>query len=114
MPRAMCWYCGQDLESTNLKARAARASDLKDMPGNEDTPGLVIGATLSRDAASDVLVLRPGLGIDEFKSSRGKGFRSQGHAGQRGHAGAGDRRDTVARCRERCAGIAARTWNRRI
>jgi hydroxymethylbilane synthase len=56
------------------KLHAAMHS-LKDMPGNEDTPGLVIGATLSRDAASDVMVLRPGLGIDEFKSSRGKGFK---------------------------------------
>ena len=37
---------------------------LKDMPGNEDTPGLVIGATLARDPATDVLVLRPGLSID--------------------------------------------------
>src|ERR1700691_366684 len=53
----------------------AAMHSLKDMPGNEDTPGLVIGATLSRDSASDVLVLRPGLSIDELKSSRGKGFK---------------------------------------
>jgi hydroxymethylbilane synthase len=48
---------------------------LKDMPGNEDTPGLVIGATLARDPAGDVLVLRPGLSLDEIKRSRGKGFK---------------------------------------
>ena len=48
---------------------------LKDMPGNEDTPGLVIGATLRRDAASDVLVLRPGLSIEEFRRAGGKGFK---------------------------------------
>ena len=48
---------------------------LKDMPGNEDTPGLVIGATLTRDPPSDVLVLRPGLSIEEFRRSRGKGFK---------------------------------------
>lgn len=48
---------------------------LKDMPGNEDTPGLVIGATLKREAATDVLVLRPGLTIDALRQSRGKGFR---------------------------------------
>ena len=53
----------------------AAMHSLKDMPGNEDTPGLVIGATLSRDPPSDVLVLRPGLSIDAFRRSRGKGFK---------------------------------------
>jgi hydroxymethylbilane synthase len=53
----------------------AAMHSLKDMPGNEDTPGLVIGATLSRDPANDVLVLRPGLSVEELRSSRGKGFK---------------------------------------
>jgi hydroxymethylbilane synthase len=53
----------------------AAMHSLKDMPGNEDTPGLVIGATLPRDAANDVLVLRAGLAIDDFGRSRGKGFK---------------------------------------
>ena len=53
----------------------AAMHSLKDMPGNEDTPGLVIGATLPRGAANDVLVLRAGLAIDEFGRSRGKGFK---------------------------------------
>jgi hydroxymethylbilane synthase len=48
---------------------------LKDMPGNEDTPGLVIGATLSRDPPGDVLVLRSGISIDDLRRSRGKGFK---------------------------------------
>src|SRR5690348_860341 len=48
---------------------------LKDMPGNEDTPGLVIGATLSRDPPGDVLVLRPGLALDDFLRVGGKGFK---------------------------------------
>src|SRR4029079_712499 len=48
---------------------------LKDMPGNEDTPGLVVGATLSRDPPGDVFVLRPGLSPDELRRSRGKGFK---------------------------------------
>jgi hydroxymethylbilane synthase len=47
---------------------------LKDVPGNEDTPGLVIGATLSRDPPGDVLVLRPGTSVAEFKRTRGNGF----------------------------------------
>jgi hydroxymethylbilane synthase len=53
----------------------AAMHSLKDMPGNEDTPGLVIGATLKRDAASDVLVLRRGLSIEEFRRAGGKGFK---------------------------------------
>src|SRR5260221_14543322 len=52
----------------------AAMHSLKDMPGNEDTPGLVIGATLSRDPPTDALVLRPGLSLEEFRRARGKGF----------------------------------------
>jgi hydroxymethylbilane synthase len=53
----------------------AAMHSLKDMPGNEDTPGLVIGATLPRDPANDVLVLRAGLAVDDFRQSRGRGFK---------------------------------------
>jgi hydroxymethylbilane synthase len=53
----------------------AAMHSLKDMPGNEDTPGLVIGATLARDPPGDVLVLRQGLSIEDFRGSRGKGYK---------------------------------------
>jgi hydroxymethylbilane synthase len=53
----------------------AAMHSLKDMPGNEDTPGLVIAATLSRDPPGDVLVLRAGVSIDELRRARGKGFK---------------------------------------
>src|ERR1700722_17368894 len=53
----------------------AAMHSLKDMPGNEDTPGLVIGATLSRDPPGDVLVLRAGISIDDLRRSRGNGFK---------------------------------------
>jgi hydroxymethylbilane synthase len=53
----------------------AAMHSLKDMPGNEDTPSLVIGATLSRDPPGDVLVLRDGLSPDQLRKSRGKGFK---------------------------------------
>jgi hydroxymethylbilane synthase len=53
----------------------AAMHSLKDMPGNEDTPGLVIGATLSRDPPGDVLVLRPGVSFDEVKRTGGTGFK---------------------------------------
>src|SRR3954447_14540325 len=52
----------------------AAMHSLKDMPGNEDTPGLVIGATLPRDPPTDALVLRPGVSLDDLKRTRGKGF----------------------------------------
>jgi hydroxymethylbilane synthase len=53
----------------------AAMHSLKDMPGNEDTPGLVIGATLSRDPPTDALVVRQGISIEDIKSSRGKGYK---------------------------------------
>jgi hydroxymethylbilane synthase len=53
----------------------AAMHSLKDMPGNEDTPGLVIGATLPRDPAGDVLVLRAGVSIDDIRRSHGNGFK---------------------------------------
>lgn len=53
----------------------AAMHSLKDMPGNEDTPGLVIGATLTRDSPTDALVMRAGLSIDDLRRSRGKGFK---------------------------------------
>src|SRR5262245_35789990 len=52
----------------------AAMHSLKDMPGNEDTPGLVIGATLSRDPPEDALVLRPGVTLEAFRQAHGKGF----------------------------------------
>src|SRR3954463_8531440 len=53
----------------------AAMHSLKDMPGNEDTPGLVIGATLPRDPAGDALVLRQGVSLEDLRRSRGKGFK---------------------------------------
>lgn len=53
----------------------AAMHSLKDMPGNEDTPGLVIGATLRRDPPEDVLVLRAGVSIEAIRKARGRGFK---------------------------------------
>ena len=53
----------------------AAMHSLKDMPGNEDTPGLVIGATLSRDPPGDVLVLREPLKSSIESPSRSKGYK---------------------------------------
>jgi hydroxymethylbilane synthase len=53
----------------------AAMHSLKDMPGNEDTPGLVIGATLSRDPPTDALVLRAGLSVEDLARSKGEGYK---------------------------------------
>ncbi|MBX9649025.1 MAG: hydroxymethylbilane synthase [Xanthobacteraceae bacterium] len=53
----------------------AAMHSLKDVPGNEETPGLVLAAMLARDAANDSLVLRPGLSLEDFRAQHGKGFK---------------------------------------
>jgi hydroxymethylbilane synthase len=53
----------------------AAMHSLKDMPGNEDTPGLVIGATLERDPPTDALVVRSGLSIADLRRSKGRNFK---------------------------------------
>jgi len=53
----------------------AAMHSLKDVPGNEETPGLIIAATLPRDAANDALVLRPGVSLEQFRTSKGRGFK---------------------------------------
>ncbi len=53
----------------------AAMHSLKDMPGNEDTPGLVIGATLTRDSPPMRWCCAPGLSIDDLRRARGKGFK---------------------------------------
>ena len=57
------------------KLHAAMHS-LKDMPGNEDTPGLVIGATLSRDSASDVLCCGQGCPSENCEARAARASRS--------------------------------------
>jgi hydroxymethylbilane synthase len=53
----------------------AAMHSLKDMPGNEDTPGLVIGAMLVRDPPTDALVVRDGVTLESLRRSHGKGFK---------------------------------------
>ena len=48
---------------------------LKDMPGNEEVPGLVIGAYLKREDPTDSLVLKPGLTMDELRRDCGASFK---------------------------------------
>ncbi len=48
---------------------------LKDMPGNEETPGFVIGAFLKREAPEDALVLRPGLDLAKVMETKAAGLK---------------------------------------
>ena len=53
----------------------AAMHSLKDVPGDEEAPGLVFGAYLKREAVEDVLVLRPDHTLDDFEQKRGAGFK---------------------------------------
>ena len=48
---------------------------LKDVPGNEETPGLIIAATWRATPPMIAWCLRPGLSLEEFRAARGKGFK---------------------------------------
>ena len=48
---------------------------LKDMPGNEETQDLVIGAYLKRDDPTDSLILRRDLSMKELQEDQGRGFK---------------------------------------
>ena len=81
----------------------AAMHSLKDMPGNEDTPGLVIGATLSRDPPGDVLVLRAGRFDRRSQALARQGFQDRHQRGAaRGLCAAavsGSRGDSLSRRR---------------
>lgn len=53
----------------------AAMHSLKDMPGDEEAPGLVIGAVLAREAVEDVIVLRGDRTLDELTAGKGDGFK---------------------------------------
>ena len=65
------------IKKTLLSAAAMMAGELdcamhslKDMPGDEETPGLVIGAYLKREAAADALILPAGVSVDAIDKDR--------------------------------------------
>lgn len=53
----------------------AAMHSLKDMPGDEETPGLVVAAYLTREASADALVLRATLPLADFEAAKGEGFK---------------------------------------
>ena len=53
----------------------AAMHSLKDMPGDEETPGLVIGAYMKRETLEDALVLRKGESFEAFQAAEGAGYK---------------------------------------
>ncbi|MBL8558788.1 MAG: hydroxymethylbilane synthase [Hyphomonadaceae bacterium] len=53
----------------------AAMHSLKDMPGNEETPGLIVGAYLEREDARDSMALRPGLTYEAIRDSQGASIK---------------------------------------
>ncbi len=53
----------------------AAMHSLKDVPGDEETPNLVIGAYLKREAVEDALVLRRDHALSDFQTRKGEGYK---------------------------------------
>lgn len=53
----------------------AAMHSLKDVPGDEETEGLVFGAYLKREAIEDALVLHPEHSLEVLEKERGAGFK---------------------------------------
>ncbi len=53
----------------------AAMHSLKDVPGDEEAPGLVIGAYLKREAIEDALVLHRDHSLTSFQERNGAGFK---------------------------------------
>ena len=56
-------------------ALQAAMHSLKDVPGDEETPGLVLGAYIEREPPEDVLVLRGDIALDHFLETKGAGLK---------------------------------------
>ena len=68
-------FVGEIREAMRSGALEAAMHSLKDMPGDEEAPGLVIAAMLTREPSGDALVLKPGLSLEEFEKNGGAGFK---------------------------------------
>lgn len=53
----------------------AAMHSLKDVPGDEEAPGLVFAAYLKREAVEDALVLHPNLALETLEASKGEGLK---------------------------------------
>lgn len=53
----------------------AAMHSLKDVPGDEEAPGLVFAAYLKREAVEDALVVHPELSLSQLETSRGEGLK---------------------------------------
>ena len=67
-------------EAMRADTLQAAMHSLKDMPGDEEAPGLIIGALLEREAEQDALVLRQGLSSADFFASKSGGHPLSGRS----------------------------------
>ncbi len=68
-------FVGEIRDAMRDGALEAAMHSLKDVPGDEETPGLVLGAYLKREAVEDALVLRPDQSLEAFERDGGAGRR---------------------------------------
>lgn len=68
-------FVGEIRDAMRQGRLEAAMHSLKDMPGDEEAPGLVIGAMLKREAAEDALVLRPDHSLEDFLATRAAGLK---------------------------------------
>lgn len=68
-------FVGEIRAAMREGALDAAMHSLKDVPGDEETPGLVFGAYLKREAIEDALVFRAGRSFADFVAERGRGFK---------------------------------------
>lgn len=57
------------------RSLSAAMHSLKDVPGDEEAPGLVLAAYLKREAVEDALVLHPDHSLEAFEKAKGAGFK---------------------------------------
>lgn len=67
-------FVGEIREAMRSGALEAAMHSLKDMPGDEEAPGLAIAAMMTREPSGDALVLKPDLSLQDFEKDGGAGF----------------------------------------
>ena len=68
-------FVGEIRDAVRAGDLDAAMHSLKDVPGDEEAPGLVLAAYLEREAVEDALVLHPDLPLEVFEERRGAGYK---------------------------------------
>jgi len=68
-------FVGEIRDAMRSGRLQAAMHSLKDMPGDEEAPGLVIAAYMAREEPGDALVLHPDLPLERFLATRAAGLK---------------------------------------